>query len=110
MSNEVRISGAQSSPRSETDISAFHGDNTKVIAASNVIESPGPQAQFYSSDGGGSWGQTALPLASGDMDNTDPEVDWSTDGTAWSVVIGLFTNPVRLFKSTDGGKTWNLDS
>jgi len=35
MANEIRISGAQTTPRSETDISVFHGDNTKIIAASS---------------------------------------------------------------------------
>src|SRR5205807_2661269 len=95
---------------SETDIAVFYGDNTKVIAASNVAASPGPQAQFWSADGGANWGQTALPLSQGDTDNTDPEVAWSTDGTGWAMVIGLNNANLRLFQSNDGGQSWNFDS
>ncbi len=110
MSNEVRISGAQTTPRSECDIAVFRGDNTKVIAASNVSHSPGPQAQFYSSDGGFTWGQSALPLSQGDTDHTDPEVGWSSDGTPWAMVIGLSNNQIRLYTSNDGGNNWTFDS
>ena len=112
MANEIRISGAQTTPRSETDISVFHGDNTKIIAASNVAASPGPQAQFFSGDGGASWGQTALTLASGDNDMTDPAVEWTSDGTAWAVTDGIkgATLHLRCYKSTDGGQTWAFDS
>ena len=112
MANEVRISGSQTTPRSECDIRAFYGDNAKIIAASNVAASPGPQAQFYSGDGGATWGQTALSLAAGDNDMTDPAVDWTTDGTAWAITIGIQGGNTRLrcYKSGDGGQTWAFDS
>jgi len=112
MANEIRISGSQSTPRSETDVSVFRGDNLKIIAGSNVAASPGPQAQFFSADGGASWGQTALPLSQGDNDMTDPAVEWTTDGTAWAVTDGIQggTLHLRCYKSVDGGQTWTFDS
>jgi hypothetical protein len=48
---DLRISGAQVTPRSESDIAINSGDTTKIIAGSNA---PGAsqQAQFVSSDEG----------------------------------------------------------
>ena len=54
MATNVRLSGAQSTPRSESDIRVNYGDASKIIAASNSISAAGNQAQFNSSDGGGS--------------------------------------------------------
>ena len=51
VSGEQRISGAQPSPRSESDIRIDFSDPQKVIAASNNIAGSGAQAQFYSHGG-----------------------------------------------------------
>jgi len=59
-----RISGLQISPRSESDIRINPWSASQVIAAANDIETSGRQAQFYSGDGGTTWGQTSLPLLS----------------------------------------------
>jgi hypothetical protein len=112
--SNVRISGAQTSSRSESDIRINFWNPTKVIGSSNNISASGTQAQFYSSDSGATWGQTSLPLASGDAFNSDPTVDWTSDGTAWSMTMGInsagTTLKVRSYKSTTSGATWTLDN
>jgi hypothetical protein len=108
MSNDVRLSGAQTAPRSESDVRINYNDGSKIIGAANVIATA-PQAQFYSSDGGASWGQTSLPFALGDSNHTDPAVDWTSDGTAWAITIAIPNNQLRAYKSNDGGSSWNFD-
>jgi hypothetical protein len=106
-----RVSGAQTAPRSESDIRINYWNPLKVIAASNNIGGTGQQAQYYSSDGGATWGQSFLPLA-GDQYHSDPTVDWTSDGTAWSTTIGIkgLSLVMRSYKSTDGGATWVYDT
>jgi hypothetical protein len=71
------------------------------------------QGQYYSTDGGVTWGQTTLPLASGDAFHSDPTVDWSSDGTAWSTTMGINSAQtvlkVQSYRSTNGGATWVFD-
>jgi hypothetical protein len=109
----VRTSGAQTGPRSESDIRINYWNPSKIIAASNNIGGSGMQGQYYSSDGGVTWGQTTLPLASGDAFHSDPTVDWSSDGTAWSTTMGINSATtvlkVQSYKSTNGGATWVFD-
>jgi hypothetical protein len=111
---EERISGAQTSPRSETDIRVNYLNPQKIIAASNNISSTGRQAMFFSSNGGVTWGQTLLPLNTGDSFHSDPTVDWTSDGTAWSTTIGINAAgtilQMRSYKSTNGGATWTFDA
>jgi hypothetical protein len=111
VSGNVRVSGAQTVPRSESDIRINFWNPLKVIAASNNIGGTGQQAQYYSNDGGSTWGQSFLPLA-GDSYHSDPAVDWTSDGTAWSVTIGIKgqTLKMRAYKSTDSGATWVYDN
>src|SRR5262249_4107682 len=54
----TRISGAQTVPRSESDIRINFFNPTLIIAASNNIGGSGQQAQYYSSDSGATWGQS----------------------------------------------------
>jgi hypothetical protein len=110
----LRISGLSSFPRSESDIRVFYGDRRKVIAASNDLGSSGTQAEYWSGDGGATWSRSELPLLFEDDFHTDPTVDWTSDGTAWSTTIGVTGGGdalrLRLYKSTDGGATWSFDS
>jgi hypothetical protein len=114
LSPNQRISGLQTSPRSESDIRINFWNPSKVIAASNNILGNGRLAQFYSSDGGTTWGQTQLPLINGAVLEGDPAVDWTSDGTAWTTALGIVNSAtsiqVQAFKSTDGGATWAFDS
>ena len=91
----VRTSGAQSNPRSESDIRINYWNPSKIIAASNNISGSGTQGVYYSADGGVTWGQTNLPLASGDSFHSDPTVDWTSDGTAWAVTSSGRTGAER---------------
>jgi len=108
----VRTSGTQTSARSESDIRINFFNPTQVIAASNAISASGTQAQFYSADGGLTWGQTSLPLTSTDSFHSDPTVDWTSDGSAWAVTLGIKGNTlkVRAYKSTTAGATWTFDN
>ena len=114
MITNARISGAQSFPYSESDIRVNFNDPTKIIAAANAIKSGSVQGQFYSTDGGATWGQTSLSLRPGDAFHSDPCVDWTSDGTAWSITIGINAIgthlQLRTYKSIDNGKTWTYDS
>ena len=109
----VRTSGAQTASRSESDIRINYWTPSKIIAASNNIGGSGTQGMYYSSDGGVTWGQTNLPLASGDAFHSDPTVDWSSDGTAWSTTMGINSAQtvlkVQSYRSTNGGATWTFD-
>jgi hypothetical protein len=108
--SNLRISGAAAAPRSESDVRVNFWNRDKILAAANNIGGSGAQAQLYSSDGGATWGQTTLPLVSGDSFHSDPAVDWTSDGTAWAVTLGISSGlKVRAYKSTTGGATWTFD-
>lgn len=113
----VRISGTQTFPFSETDVRVNFFQPCKIIAAANeieVAEEQVHQGQFFSHDGGQTWGQSKLPLGPGDDLQADPTVEWTSDGTAWAACIGYdFSQAnlrLRTFKSADGGITWTYDS
>jgi hypothetical protein len=109
---DLRISGANGSARAESDIRLYYPDPTRIIAASND-RGTFIQAQFYSADGGVTWHQTSLPLAPSDAYQTDPAVEWTSDGTAWAATIGIQDGKntrVRCYKSTDNGASWVFDS
>lgn len=107
----LRVSGAHNGPRSESDIRVNYWDPRKIISASNNISGSGRQGQYWSTDGGSTWGQTELPLAPGDGYHSDPTVDWTSDGTAWSTTIGIYsTLRMQAYRSTDNGATWIWDS
>jgi hypothetical protein len=63
----------------------------------------------------GSWNQTTLPLHERDTLQRDPSVDWTSDGTAWAMIIGISrstgidTSAVKCYKSTDDGATWQYE-
>jgi hypothetical protein len=105
----IRLSGAQTGHRSESDV-RFNYNNLLQLVGSCNTTTPSNE-QFYSSDGGTTWSQSSLPTVSGDNFQSDPAVDWTSDGTAWALVVGVGTtgNVVRAFKSTDAGKTWTFD-
>jgi hypothetical protein len=110
----VRVSGAQTAPRSESDIRINFLNPSQVIAASNNISSSGRQGQYYSSNGGSTWGQTTLPLTSTDAFHSDPTVDWRSNGTAWATTIGINNSgtslKMRTYTSSTGGSSWTFES
>ncbi|HEX6095678.1 MAG TPA: sialidase family protein [Thermoanaerobaculia bacterium] len=107
----VSTSGPQTSSRSESDIRVNYRNPQQIVAASNNIRGSGAQGMYYSSDGGATWGQTHLPIRTGDSFHADPTVDWTLDGVAWSTTIGISGNvlQIRSYRSSDGGATWSYD-
>ncbi|HBL29489.1 MAG TPA: hypothetical protein DD490_21865 [Acidobacteria bacterium] len=109
----VRVSGLQNAPRSESDVRINFFNQNQIIAASNNIGGSGRQGQYFSANGGTTWGQTTLPLAPGDAFHSDPTVDWRSDGTAWATTIGInaagSTLKLRSYRSANGGASWTLD-
>jgi hypothetical protein len=106
-----RISGLQSTWRTESDIRVNFRHPQRIIAAANALGAA--QAQFWSTDGGKTWRQTTLPLLPQDLRHGDPTVDWTSDGTAWSTAIGIsaaFVLQLRSYRSTDRGQTWLFDA
>ena len=112
VSGELRISGAQTTPRSESDIRVNYFDPTKIISASNSIVGGGRQSQFFSADSGATWGQTTLPFTGTDASHSDPTVEWTSDGRAWSTTLGITGGTLRLrsYVSMDNGATWTFEA
>lgn len=115
MPTNIAISQDTSNPFSECDIRINPSNTQQIIAGSNA-NNGSTQAQYWSNDGGTTWNQVSLPSVSPDNFQSDPSVDWTSDGNAWALTIGVqsgissSTLTVRSFKSTDGGKTWTSDS
>jgi hypothetical protein len=108
----VRLSGAQSTPREESDLRFNFSNPQQIIAASTHLG--GTQPIHRSGDGGASWQQSELPaFGRPDVRQGDPAVDWTSDGTAWSLTLGISVTleiVLRCFKSTDAGETWAFES
>ena len=88
----------------ESAVKIHPNDPQRVIAGSN---GPGGNEMHYSSDGGATWTETALPLG-----NTccDPTVDWNASGTfAHTATLGncvLIICDILYYRSGDSGQTW----
>lgn len=109
--SDLRISGASPNPRTETDIRLNYGDLIRLVASAND-NGTGAMAMFFSTNGGGSWGQSTLPLTGGDALQSDPAVDWTSDGIAHALCIGIAgaNTTVRAYTSSDNGQTWNFEA
>jgi hypothetical protein len=109
----IRVSGSHPEPRSESDVRINFWHPQQIIVASNNIGASGQQAEYFSHDGGATWGQSFLPLFENDRFHSDPTIDWTSDGTAWSMTMGINAEGtlirMRSYKSTDGGATWVFD-
>jgi hypothetical protein len=112
MPANIRLSGSNpGDPREESDIRFNYNNLDQIISASTKLG--GNQPVHYSADGGATWLQSSLPGFAGDARQGDPTIDWTSDGTAWSVTIGISPTLVlvlRAYKSADGGITWTFDS
>src|SRR5271166_3357590 len=103
MPTNISITQDTSNPFSESDIRYNYNNPGQIIAASNDNGSGGGnQAQYYSSDGGNTWGQSSLPTVSADTFQGGPAVDWTSDGNAWALTIGIGSILIiRSFKSVN---------
>ena len=112
MPANTRLSGSNpGDPREEFDIRFNYNNLDQIICASTKLG--GNQPMHYSADGGATWLQSSLPGFAGDARQGDPTIDWTSDGTAWSVTIGISPTLVlvlRAYRSADGGITWTFDS
>ncbi len=114
MSTNILLTGTATGPREESDVRMYYGNVNQIICASTNLD--GTQPMSYSTDGGQTWNQSSLPAVTGtsDVRQGDPSIDWTSDGTAWSVTIGINATTAilifRCFKSTDQGATWTFDS
>jgi hypothetical protein len=110
--NNVRISGVNpGDPREESDIRYNYNNLKQIICASTKLG--GNQPMHHSSDGGVTWLTGFLGSRPGDVRQGDPSIDWTSDGTAWTVTIGISAALqliLRTFSSPDAGVTWNFDS
>jgi hypothetical protein len=111
--SDLRISGASANARTETDIRLNYGDPSRIIAAANDGTTLA-QAMFFSTDGGANWGQSTLPLVPGDAGQSDPAVDWTSDGVAHALCIGFDAGQINLrtraYQSIDNGATWTFEA
>jgi hypothetical protein len=111
----VRISGLSPNSRAESDIRVLPSNPNVIVAACNNNTETGRQTQMYSLDGGNTWGQTTLPLVGNDAFHSDPAVDFTSDGVAWSLTMGVESGTtvrrVRAYHSvgTDYSQ-WVLDN
>jgi hypothetical protein len=112
-----RISENSFSPHSESDIRINYWDPSRIVSASNNIRGSGVLGVYYSQDGGATWKQSTLPHPSDENFQSDPAVDWTSDGTAWATAIGILSNGdntsslhLRSWRSRDGGATWTQDA
>src|SRR5437764_15111931 len=92
---DFRISGASASARTETDIRLNYGDPSRIIAAANDANTLA-EAMFFSTDGGATWGTATLPLVAGDAGQSDPAVDWTSDGVAHALCVGFDAGQLNL--------------
>jgi hypothetical protein len=108
----LRSSGLQTSSRSESDIRIDFFNPTRVMAGSNNIGGNGRQGIYYSTNTGATWSQTNLPLTAPDTIHSDPTIDWTNDGRAYSSTLGINGGTLRLrnYYSTNSGATWTLDA
>jgi hypothetical protein len=109
---DKQISEGSSGARAESDIRVDYWDPSRILASSNNL-SRGQMSIYYSGDGGATWGSTLLPLTGLDVAQSDPAVEWTSDGTAWTSFIGINRERMELrlrsFRSGDGGAHWTPD-
>jgi hypothetical protein len=110
-----KVSDTGFGTRAESDIRVNYWDPSRIVSSSNNLFR-GQMSMYYSSDGGASWGSTLLPLTETDSFQSDPAVEWTSDGTAWTSFIGVTTIGndrlelrLRSFRSGDGGAHWTPD-
>jgi hypothetical protein len=111
--SDFRISGASPNARTETDIRLNYGDLTRLVAGAHDFGT-GAEAMFFSTNGGATRGGSTLPLAAGDALQSDPAVDWTSDGVAHALCIGTNSGgtvtKVQSYQSTDNGANWTFEA
>lgn len=114
MVTNVPISGTQTFPHSESDIRLNFNDPRRIVAAANSNGGTRTQGQFASENSGAIWNTPVyltIPSTLADVRHADPCVDWTSDGTAWSITIGIdgtgTIQRLRCYQSLNSGATWS---
>ncbi|MFP5261672.1 MAG: sialidase family protein [Blastocatellia bacterium] len=108
-------------PRNETSLAVSTKNDQIIVGASKLVDGggTGPRgntrvAYYYSSDGGRTWGDGVLSLETPQRvwgRASDPSVVSDLDGNFYLCALmldnGSFDSGVYVFKSTDGGRTFN---
>lgn len=110
-------------PQFETTIAINPNNPSQIVAGSIDDAVAGLVRAYFSSDGGATWGTTALPvpppITNGVAENAfDPGVAWDTQGNVYFSHAVWWLNPhdpksfviaagaVQVDRSSDGGRTW----
>jgi len=112
---DQKLSDAAFGHRAESDIRVNYWDPNRIVSSSNNLLK-GRMSMYFSGDRGASWGSALLPLTGADDFQSDPAVDWTSDGSAWTTFVGVeaagndFVTRLRSFRSGDGGASWEPDA
>jgi hypothetical protein len=113
---DEKLSDSAFGTRAESDIRVNYWDPSRIVSSSNNLYK-GRMSMYFSNDRGASWGSTLLPLTGNDAFQSDPAVDWTSDGSAWTTFIGIARTDnnslelrLRSFRSDDGGANWTPDA
>lgn len=118
---EAPVITSGNDPRNETSIAVGTKNDQIIVGASKLIDGGGSNprgntrvAYYYSSDGGRTWGNNVLGLETPQKTwgrASDPSVVSDLDGNFYLCALMLdnasFDSGVYVFKSIDGGRTFN---
>ena len=118
---ETPVTTGGADPRDETSIAVSAKNDQIIVGASKLLDGGGSNprgnsrvAYYYSSDGGRTWGNNVLSLETPQKSwgrASDPSVASDLDGNFYLCALMLdnsnFDSSVYVFKSTDGGRTFN---
>jgi hypothetical protein len=108
---EILVGGTFPYPQVETTVAAHPRDPKILVGASIALVDRAAGTRVYSSaDGGSTWTRAHLPgqIRGG----ADPQVAFTPRGTAIYLELatvkseGLASSPLHVWRSEDGGKTW----
>src|SRR5437879_5979668 len=102
MASNIRLSGSQSDPRSESDVRINPGNVSQIIAGSNNSVSGGTLGMYYSAAG-----RTPLQVSGADSSGTDGgDIKTNANGDVFAFWPSEAADALFVAKSTDGGASF----